>query len=373
MTNSIMNRCLLFVLLFGLLSPLLAQQAGEAVRIQGTIAEDVYAAGGTVDVLATVNGDVVVAGGRVTVSERISGDLMAAGGSVNVRANIEDDMRLAGGDVVISGTIGGDAIAAGGNVTLSSDSKVGGRAWLGGGRIDVAGTVGKELKAAGGRIVISGQVNGNVELRGDDITILESAIINGDLLYHSSHEAKIANRAQVHGTIQYEPIERPVKKVVAAIVGVGIVVLLSLIITGIALFLLFPHLIGKAMTALRAEFWKCLGLGLAVFAATPVVISLLFMTVIGWLPALIIGALYLILLLAGYLTAAFFIGDLGLRLLRRSEVSRAWRLWSFVFASILLVLLCLIPLIGQLLFFILTLLGVGVLALEIYRGYKQAN
>jgi hypothetical protein len=33
MTNAITNRCLLFVLLCGALSPLLAQEAGEAVRI----------------------------------------------------------------------------------------------------------------------------------------------------------------------------------------------------------------------------------------------------------------------------------------------------------------------------------------------------
>ena len=369
MANSITNRCLLFVLLCAGLSPLLAQEAGEAVRIQGAITEDVYAAGGTVDVLATVEGDVVVAGGHVTVSERVSGDVMAAGGVVSVRADIGDDVRLAGGDITLSGTVGDDAIVAGGNVTLTPDSSVSGRAWFSGGRIDVAGAIGKELKAAGGRIVLSGRVNGDVKFTGRAISILDSAIIEGDLVYRSPRKAEIASGAQIRGTISYEPVDRPVVAVVAAVVGVGIVALLSLIVTGSALFLIFPRFIGTAVATIRAKPWKCLGLGLAVFAATPVVIGVLFFTVIGWLPAIVIGALYLILLLAGFLTGAFYVGDLGLGLLGRGEVSRYRRLWSFVIALIVLMMLGLVPLLGQLILFALMLLGTGVLKLGMYRAY----
>jgi len=369
MANPISDRCLFFVLLCTVLFPSLAQEAGESVRIQGAVVEDVYAAGGTVEILATVEGDVVVAGGRVTVAEHVSGDVMAAGGAVSVRARIGDDVRLAGGDVRLSGSVGDDAIAAGGNVTLAPDGSVNGRAWFSGGRIDVAGTVGKELKAAGGRIVLSGQVKGDVELRGRKISILDSAIIDGNLVYRSPQEADIASGAQIRGTVSYEPVERPIAPFVAALVGVGIVVLLSLIVTGIVLFLMFPRFIGTAVKTIRAEPWKCLGLGLAVFAATPVVISVLFMTVIGWLPAIVTGALYLILLLAGFLTGAFYIGDLGWGRLKRSEVSKAGRLWSFVVALIAITLLGLVPLLGALLIFALMLLGVGVLTLGLYRAY----
>ncbi len=369
MTNPISNRCLLFVLMCTVLPPLFAQEAGGAVRIGGAIDEDVYAAGGTVDILATVEGDVVVAGGRVNVEQRVSGDVMAAGGTVSVGAAIGDDVRLAGGDIRISGSVGDDAIAAGGNVTLMPDGSVNGRAWFSGGRIDVAGAVGRELMAAGGRIVLSGRVNGDVKLTGRAIRILDSATIDGDLVYRSPREAEIASGAQIRGTVSYEPVERPVLAVVATVAGLGIVVLLSLIVTGSTLFLMFPRFTGTAVTTIRAEPWKCLGLGLAVFAATPIVISVLFFTVIGWLPAIIIGALYLILLLAGFLTGAFFVGDLGRGLLRRGEVTRVGRLWSFVIALIGITLIGLVPLIGALLPFALILLGVGVLKLGLYRAY----
>ena len=369
MVNTITNHCLLFVLLCGVLSPLLAQETGEAVRIQGAITEDVYAAGVTVDVLATVEGDLVVAGGRVTVGERVSGDIIAAGGSVNIRANIGDDVRLAGGDVVISSAVGDDAIIAGGNVTLALDGRINGRAWLSGGRIDVAGTVGRELKAAGGRIVLSGRVNGDVKLRGGAISILDSAIIDGNLVYRSPREAEIASGAKIHGTISYEPVKRHIGAIVAAVAGVGIVVLLSLIVTGSVLFLIFPRFTETVVTTIRSEPWKSLGLGLAVFAATPVLMGVLFMTVIGWLPAIVIGALYMLMLLAGFLSGAFYVSSIAPGLRGRSEVSRIRRLLFFAVALIVLMLLGLVPLLGALLLFALMLLGAGSLMLGMYRAY----
>jgi hypothetical protein len=106
-----------------------------------------------------------------------------------------------------------------------------------------------------------------------------------------------------------------------------------------------------------------------VFAATPVVVSVLLMTVIGWLPAVIIGTLYLLLLLAGFLSGVFYVGRLGAARLGRDGVSRAWQIGSFVIALVVLMLLGLIPLLGQLLLFVLALLGTGALALGLYRIY----
>lgn len=365
----ILSRCLLFVLLCGVLSPLVAQEAGEVVRIQGAIADDVYAAGGTVDVLAVVDGDAVLAGGRVTVGERINGDVIAAGGTVSVRADIADDVRLAGGDVFLSGVVGDDAMAAGGNVTLGPDGRVSGRTWLSGGRVDVAGTVGGDLKAVGASILLSGQVRGDVDLTSRAISILDSAIIDGDLVYRSPQEAEIAAGAQIRGTTRYEPIERPVMPIVAAAGGISILVLLSLIVTGGAMFLLFPRFIKTAVATIRSEPGKTLGVGLAVFAATPVVISILFATMIGWLPAIVIGACYLILLLAGFLTGAFYVGDVGFGLKRRDSVTHTRRLLSFVVALVVIALLGLVPLLGALLVFALLLLGLGALNVGVYRAY----
>lgn len=369
MKNPIPYGFLLFVLLCGV--PLQAQESGESVRIQGAIAEDVYAAGGTVDIVGTVDGDVILAGGRVTVGERVSGDVMAAGGTVMLQADVGDDVRVAGGDVTLSGTIGDDAVVAAGNVSLAPEARINGRVWLSGGRIEVAGTVGRELRAAGGRIVLSGRVNGDVELAGRHIRILDSAVIEGNLVYRSPQEADIASGAQIRGSISFEPVERHVGPMMAATAGIAVVVLASLVLTGGAFYLFFPRVVESAMTTVREEPWKCLGLGLAVFAATPLVIWLLLLTVIGWLPALVIGSLYWLLLLAGFLTGVFLVADLVWGRFARSEMSGAVRVVSFVFALMIVAMASLLPVLGALLLFVLMLLGAGVLKLNLYRAYAR--
>lgn len=363
------SRYLFLTLLLMAMSPLHAQQTGETVRLQGNITEDTYAAGGTVDALANIEGDLVIAGGRVSVSDQISNDVLTAGGTVTLRANIGDDLRALGGDISLSGEIGDDAIMAGGNITINHDARIHGRAWLGGGRIDVSGVIDKELRAGGGQIIISGTVNGDVMLVGESISVLDGAVINGNLTYKSPQEAKIANGAQIRGKVSFEPVEKraATATIVAAVAGFGIITLLSLFLTGGATYLIWPRFIRTSLTTIRTEPWKCLGLGLAVFAATPVVIGMLFMTVIGWLPALVIGALYLVLLLAGFLSAVFYIGDILFGIHKRDQTTNTRRLSSFAVALIIVLILGLIPLLGTLLLYTLMLLGVGALTLGMYR------
>jgi len=264
---------------------------------------------------------------------------------------------------------------AGGNISIDPASRIAGRAWLAGGRVDIAGEVGQELKAAGGELVISGNVNGDVQLAGETIRILDSAVIRGNLTYKSPVKAQIADGAQIQGTVHYEPVERhaATAAMLAAVIGVGIITLLSLFITSGALYLMYPGFLRKVISTPRTEFWKSLGLGLAILAATPVVIAILFSLVITWLPALVIGALYLLLLLFGFLCGVFYVADLVFGLHKRDTVSHGRRLLTFAVALIAVMLLSLIPRLGGLLLFILMLLGTGALKLCFYRAYQETG
>ena len=74
----------------------------------------------------------------------------------------------AGGRIIVGEHIAGDVMAAGG--------------WR---------------LAAGGRIVLSGKVSGDVERTGRSISILDSAVIDGNLIYRSSQQAEIASEARI--------------------------------------------------------------------------------------------------------------------------------------------------------------------------------
>lgn len=368
---------LLIGLLLNVFVPAFAGEAlGDAVVLQGEIGRDLYAAGGTVDVLADVQGDVIVAGGQVTIDRRVQGDVLAAGGNVAIRADVGDDVRAAGGNVTVSGPVADEAVLAGARVLLAQTARVGGRARLAGNTVRVAGRIDQGLKAAGTRIEISGRIAGDVELYADEIDIAPGASIGGDLTYYGREEANIARDATIAGTITRHRVEMGEDlgeglETVGAAARIGLY--LSLMVTGIALFLLFPAGSVGAARTIGAAPWISLGLGFAVLVATPFLVLLLFVSLVGVWLALALLALYFVLLLVGFLTGIIYVGDRGLRWVgRAADLSKGWYLLAIVLALVMLWLVRLIPVLGTVAAFALLVFGLGAMTLFLWRRYVAA-
>jgi len=352
------------------LLPLLAhaQQWGETVNVRGPVKEDLYLAGGQVDVAGGVEGDVSAAGGRITIDDNVAGDVAAFGGTVHVNASVTDDMRLTGGEVTVSGQAGDDLLAAGGTVTVAPGSRIRGRAWLAGGRVEMAGRVGKELRAAGGEIVISGEVQGDVELIGESIEIRPEAVIRGQLRYRSPNTARIDPAARITGPVIASAIEMP--RAGAGHTGGRVFITLSMIVTAAVFVLLFPGFSVSTARRVRVTPWPNLGIGFAILAIGPLVVILLLASVLGLWLGLIALALYLVLLLLGYLTGVLFLADTALQKWRPTgNHERWWVIGALAIVLVLLALLRLIPVLGGLLSFVLMLFGLGALGRTLWSQY----
>jgi cytoskeletal protein CcmA (bactofilin family) len=349
------------------ITPLFAQDVGEVVVKRGVIDDDIYVAGRSVDVSAQVQGDVTAAGQRVNIDQQVTGDVIAAGENVTVRAQVEDDVRAAGRTVTIAGSVADHVVAAGETIDITSAATIGGWAWLAGREVNVAGTVGRELKVAGQSVIISGEIGSDVELMAEEIRILAGARINGDLVYRSENKPDIAEGAVITGDIIAKPVlyREPQGR------GAGFVFLAALAVAGMVYFLLFPAFSVAGATGLRQSPVSALGTGVAFLFATPFVILLLFVTVIGMLVALPLFAWYLVSLLVGFLTGVIYLGDAGLRLMGKVDASRGLRVLSIVTALIVLLLIQIIPVLGALVMFILFMSGLGALQLQAWRRYAQ--
>ena len=345
-----------------------SMENGESVTRLGTVDDDYYAAGKLVNVDAEVNGDVVVSGRDVFIGHRIQADVMAAGRSINLRGEILDDVRIAGGDINVDAIIGDDLFAAGGVINLSSGTTISGEAWLAGGEVNMAGAINKDLLIGAGKILISGTVDGDVELTGDDIQILEGALIKGSLHYMSPHEAKIHPDAKITGKVTYEQVEWDDSHR-----GYGIFFSLTLIVAAIVLFRLFPGFTMLAAGRISSDPWKSFGIGFVLLVVTPVAAILLMSVVLGMWVGLSILALYFVALLTGLLIGCFYLGDWGAKILRKDVTTTGRRLLSVSIAIILLGLLQLIPVLGCLLVFALLLLGLGAEILQLHYVYRQSD
>jgi cytoskeletal protein CcmA (bactofilin family) len=371
-STALFQRIFSLLVVMATLLPVLshAQQAGEVVIKRGMVDDDLYLAGAQVDLYASVNGDVVIAGGQLNLEGDIGADVTAAGGTISLRGPVADDARLAGGDIRVAGRVGDDLVAAGGRIHLSPDASIGGRAWLSGGELRIDGNVVEELRASGGRVIIAGKVNGNVDLWADEIVIENTAEISGNLHYRSSHPASIASGARIDGEVIYTPVEAHLKPVIAGAIFAMLVLLFSMIITAVVLYLLFPNFFQKVSQTLRDQPWLSLATGLAVLAGTPVLMIILFSTAIGVWLALMLLAVYLVLLAAGYFAGAMFVGNTGLDMLHRTEVSKTLRAVALAITIFALAVINLVPLLGSLVNWLVLLAGIGALSRQLYLAYR---
>ena len=350
-----------------------ANDVGERVVKRGVIDDDIYLAGGEVELAATVKGDVVAAGGELDLDGEIQGDVMAAGGKLTLRSHVSDDARLAGGEVSVLGSVGDDVLVAGGRLRLGRDAKIGGRVWLSGGDIRVDSDIAQELRAMGGRVRINGKIQGDVYVRAEKIDIDADAVIHGNLYTQGPHAAHIAKGARIDGEVRHTRVEVSMAPIIGGLIIAALVLLLSLMLTGVVLYLIFPRFTESCARSLREAPWPSLGFGLAVFAGAPVVITILFSTGVGVGLALLLLAAYLIMLLLGYLTGAFFVGAAGLRLLGKKSPGKAAHVVALCVALLVLIIVQLIPLLGILIFWLVLLAGIGALKRQMFLAYQGSR
>jgi cytoskeletal protein CcmA (bactofilin family) len=350
-----------------------AHQAGEHVRVTGEIDDDIYLAGGQVDLFATVEGDVVVAGGQLNLEGDVRADVIAAGGDIELRGTVADDARIAGGNVRVLANIGDDLVAAGGRVQTGPTAKIGGSVWVSAGDVFIDGEIKQSLHANGGRVIITGSVDGDVEIWAEHIEIGSTAVIAGNLHYRSPYPATIAQDARVDGKVMHTPVEVPVAPIMAGLLVAAILFLLTLVMTAVVLYLAFPGVAQRCSDSIQKQPWVSLGFGLAVLAGGPLVIVLLFSTGIGALLALLLLAAYLIMLLAGYITGAYYVADAGLRKLNKDNAGKTGRITAIILSLLLLSLINIIPLIGSLLNWLVLIAGMGALKHEMVRAYLASS
>jgi cytoskeletal protein CcmA (bactofilin family) len=344
--------------------------AGSTVRLQAQVTGDVVVAGGVVDLDGETSGNLIVAGGEVRLQQRLKGDLLAVAGSLEVRGDMGDDARIAGGEVRVYAHVHGDLIAAGGRLTVAPAAHVDGRAALGGAQVEVNGTFKKRLLVAGRSVAINGVVEGDVEVEAQRLTLGPAARIGGALTYRSPEAARIDPAAQVAGKVEHivSPIGRNLDRARGvARIGAGAALAVMLLVVGAAWYGLFPAFSHAAPGTLRASPWRSALVGIALVAGAPLAGSGLAATVIGLPIAAVLLFLYPPALLLGLVTAAFCLGDWGLRRTGRAVTTGA-RLLALLAAAVVLSLLAVVPYLGPLLLLAALLSGVGAFWLRLVRA-----
>jgi len=354
--------CLAFLLTAN--AALAVEFYGEEELYLKTVSEDdVYAGGGLVTVDEDVNGDLLIGGGSITINANVNGDLFVAGGQITVNGDVSDDVRAAGGTININGNVGDDVIATSGQLNISSNSLIGGSLILGNGMANVLGSINEDVLGGGGKLVLGGTIYGdvNVEIQ-DSVTLTSDARINGNLIYTSLREAELTED-QVAGFIEYN------KTVVEDDYGTQIenmfsrfhlvwqlIKYLSLLLIGLILAFLAPRALLDASKVSKEKPWRSLGLGFVIAICSIAAMIVLAVTIVG---APLAGILLGIFLISWYVASVFAAMFIGYLLLKPKKYTN-WNLLGMIaLGGFILIVIGLVPIVGWLLCFLVTMLSFG--------------
>lgn len=335
--------------------------------------ENRYLAGGSVALEAPVPGDLYAAGGSVTVDEAVGGDAVIAGGSISVIAPIGDDVRIAGGSVRIDADVGGELMLAGGQLSIGPKVNIGGGARIAGGNVDVRAIVNGAVRVFAQRATLEGEFKGDVEVAAETIRIAPGTRIGGNLRWASGQAPKIDSSVTIAGTVsefQHSVrIETPRRQDVRrGLSFAGGFFLLGLLAAGAVLIALVPQFTRSVGRTLRGSPWLSLLLGVALLCAVPPLVVLLLFTVVGIPLALVLLALYPVLLTLGYLMSATTIGDRVMQHFSGDGLAGVGlRIVGLAIGLAVLVLLAFVPWVGFIVVLLALMFGMGALVLEAVR------
>jgi cytoskeletal protein CcmA (bactofilin family) len=357
------------------MAPAMAEtRAGDTVVVSRAVPEDFYAVGGRLQIDAAVAGDAVLAAGTIDIEGDIEGDVSAAGGQIAISGGVGDDLRVAGGEVGLRGFVTDHAAIVGGAVRIEEGSAIAGRTWIAAGTLHMAGQIGADLRVYARTAVISGQIRGNLEITAPEIRIDPGAVIGGHLIWHSEQPPLIAEDVLILGEVAGEAVPADELPEAAAPVFDGWALGIAILVAAAGVFWLSPSLVERSAELLRASPARTLAVGAGAAVLSPLLIVVLFVSVLGWLLGVLLLAAYVLaVLLSGLLGLLMVAQLLAMRTMVQEPVpatgrSRGWRCLVLLLpVTVFALIVQSVPVLGTLFSLLVMLAGFGALASLVMR------
>jgi len=341
-----------------------AEQEDSPAPVAGVAApgDDLVTAGSTVRVMNEVTGDVAAAGNDVTIDAPVDGYVMSAGRRVTLVGKIGNDLWAAGETVNIESPIANNAMVAGRTVHVRSNAVIGHDAHLAGNDVTAEGRVERNLTiGAGGTALINANVGGVVTARATRVSVLPDSVIQGDLYVKAAQPPDISPRARVLGRIHYErTIDTetwfmwPHRWIISGV---------ALMILGLAAVWFSPAWAAHVATTMRTRVGASILSGIAAIIIIPVAVAMLAVTVIGFPLAVVLTAIYILVLALSSVFVAYRAGEW---VLHRIWSSR----WAFMILGVAIVSAGMsLPNFGWAIGLLVVITGAGALVLE--RGGRR--
>jgi cytoskeletal protein CcmA (bactofilin family) len=306
-----------FLLFFGVsISFPLDSEKNTFIASNQVISESYIWAGNVLNFNGHALKDLILFGKEVVVRGVVEGDVIAFAQRIEIEGEVKGSVRGAGETIDMRGKIGKNVSLAGKYVNILKGAEIGWDLVAGAQRLSVEGKVDGDVKGGAGEGILGGFVGGNVELKLQELTVLPTTQIKGNLMYSASREATIPKEAKIEGKVIFNPLPtQPPKPIrMRAPLSLRLFWLLSLITTGAFLVLLLPRHLREMGSDMLDRPWLNIGWGFVVLIVTPISAIIIAIILIGIPLSLMSWAIYFI---AIYLSTPIVGTALGLKILQR--------------------------------------------------------
>ena len=326
------------------------------------INDDLVTVGGNIKLDGIIEGDLISASRSLVQSGLILGSLNAVAQDVDVLGEVKGSVRVFAQNINVNGTVDRNLVAFGYSVDVKPGAQIHKDITAFCGKMTLDGKLGGNLKGSMGELVISGVVNQDVSVEADEITLMPTARVLGNLKYKSGKEAKIESGAQVSGEIVWTELKTTKEKKPKSIftgkpIIPEILFLLALMVTGVVLTLICRKDAYQAKQAVADSFLKTLALGFVVMVCVPIAVIILIVSVIGIPIAAIAFFAYAVLIYIAKIPVATFVGEKIIKTLGKK--GQPSLIWSMLFGLVVLTLALNIPYLDWLIYFLVLFTGFG--------------
>jgi len=293
--------------------------------------------------------------------ERFVGDVVSRGveenvstvaGNVEIQGQVENDVHSAFGDILVDGRVLGDVDAAVGNVRILRP---------------VDGNVHAEF----GDVYLNAPVGGDVEVDHGDVELGPNARISGDLEYGSGKFTGDSDAVNGDFTANGMAPDLDASRGPDVLGFVGwLFAALAFAACAVLAAVIAPRPLAAAARRAEETPGRAFVYGLISLPIFFVLCVVLAVSIVGIPLLLLLAPAYLAVLFVGALVAAFFVGTRVLMFTGRYRVGNAM---AAVVGALILAATTLIPILGDLIFYALCLLGTGAVILALFSRRPRAS
>jgi len=174
-------------------------ESGEKIHISNLhhLEDDLFAWGESIIIDGQIDGDLFAGSYSVVTNGHVRSSAHAFAFKYRHTGRIDGSLRIFANECIIDGFVGRSALILGNEITVGRTAIIDQDAVFRGNILKLDGTIKGNTDIKGADVMITGRIDGDLLIKADKIAIIPPAVINGNLTYTCEDEAQIDTEAGV--------------------------------------------------------------------------------------------------------------------------------------------------------------------------------